>query len=234
MHDFVKAFITAIDLVGSFDPEIVGIVALSLSVSLSASMIAMVIGAPLGDMLAVRQFRGRQAVIVLANALLGLPPVVVGLAIYLVLSRSGPLGFTGLLFTPAAMVMAQTVLATPIVIALVHRTTASLWSYYGDLLRTDGASRTRSIVELFKLGRGAILTAFLAAFGRAIAEVGAIIIVGGNIRGFTRTMTTTIALETSKGDLALALGLGLVLILLSVSVSATAFLLAGWAERRRD
>jgi tungstate transport system permease protein len=234
MHDFVQAFITAIELVGSFDPEIIGIVALSLSVSLLASMIAMVIGAPLGGLLAVSQFPGRQAVIVLANALLGLPPVVVGLAIYLVLSRSGPLGFMGLLFTPAAMVMAQTVLATPIVIALVHRAIASLWSRYGDMLRIDGASRTRSILQLFKLGRGALLTAFLAAFGRAIAEVGAIIVVGGNIRGFTRTMTTTIALETSKGDLALALALGLILIALSVSVSAAAFVLAGWAGQSRD
>jgi tungstate transport system permease protein len=233
MHDFVQAFSTAIALLGSLDPEIVGIVALSLRVSLLASVIAMVIGAPLGGALAIGQFWGRQAVIVLANALLGLPPVVVGLAIYLVLSRSGPLGFAGLLFTPAAMVMAQTVLATPIVIALVHRATVPLWSRYGDMLRIDGASTTQKILVLFKLGRGALLTAFLAAFGRAIAEVGAIIIVGGNIRGFTRTMTTTIALETSKGDLSLALGLGLILILLSVSVSTTAFLLAGWAERRR-
>jgi tungstate transport system permease protein len=233
MHDFVQAFSTAIALLGSLDPEIVGIVALSLRVSLLASVIAMVIGAPLGGALAVSQFWGRQAVIVFANALLGLPPVVVGLAVYLFLSRSGPLGFAGLLFTPAAMVIAQTVLATPIVIALVHRATGPLWSQYGDMLRIDGASTTQKILVLFKLGRGALLTAFLAAFGRAIAEVGAIIIVGGNIRGFTRTMTTTIALETSKGDLSLALGLGLILILLSVSVSTTAFLLAGWAERRR-
>jgi tungstate transport system permease protein len=234
MHDFVQAFVTALALIGNLDPEIVGIVALSLGISLSASVIAMVIGAPLGGALAVSQFWGRQAVIVLTNALLGLPPVVVGLAIYIALSRSGPLGFTGLLFTPTAMVMAQTVLATPIVIALVHRITVMLWSDYGDLLRIDGASRWRSILELFMIGRAALLTAFLAAFGRAIAEVGAIIIVGGNIRGFTRTMTTAIALETSKGDLALALALGLILIVLSVTVSATAFLLAGWAERSRD
>ena len=233
MNDFLQAVTNALVLIGGLDAELVGIVALSLSVSLSASVIAMAIGAPLGGALAISRFKGRQAVIVLANALLGLPPVVVGLAIYLVLSRSGPLGFAGLLFTPAAMVMAQTVLATPIVIALVHRSTAALWSDYGDLLRIDGASRRRAIVELFAIGRGALLTAFLAAFGRAIAEVGAIIIVGGNIRGFTRTMTTTIALETSKGELALALGLGLILILLSVGVSAAAFLLAGWAEGRR-
>jgi tungstate transport system permease protein len=234
MLDFVQAFVTAINLLWSFDPEIVGIVLLSLGVSLSASVIAMAVGAPLGGALAVSRFRGRQAVIVLANALLGLPPVVVGLAIYIALSRSGPLGFTGLLFTPAAMVMAQTVLSTPIVIALVHRATAMLWSDYGDLLRIDGASRRRSILELLMIGRAALLTSFLAAFGRAIAEVGAIIIVGGNIRGFTRTMTTTIALETSRGDLALALALGLILIVLSVTVSAAAFLLAGWAERSRS
>ena len=152
----------------------------------------------------------------LANALLGLPPVVVGLAIYLLLSRSGPLGFAGLLFTPAAMIIAQVVLTTPIVVALVHRPLAVLWLEYGDLMRVDGLSKGRSIQVLFVIGRSSLLTAFLAAFGRAIAEVGAIIIVGGNVRGFTRTMTTAIALETGKGDLALALGLGLILVLLSV------------------
>jgi len=234
MHDFIQALIDAIALVGSGDPELVQIVALSLRVSLSASVIAMVIGAPLAGALAIGRFCGRQAVIVLFNALLGLPPVVVGLTIYLLLTRAGPLGFAGLLFTPVAMVIAQTILATPIVIALVHRAVTTLWSDYGDLLRMDGASKMRVIAELFMIGRGALLTAFLAAFGRAIAEVGAIIIVGGNIRGYTRTMTTTIALETSKGDLALALGLGVILILLSVSVSATAFLLVGWSTRGRS
>ena len=233
MHDFIQALMDAIALVGSGDPELVQIVAVSLRVSLSASVIAMVIGAPLAGALAIGRW-GRQAVIVLINALLGLPPVVVGLIIYLLLTRAGPLGFAGLLFTPVAMVIAQTILAAPIVIALVHRALTTLWSDYGDLLRMDGASKRRVILELFVIGRGALLTAFLAAFGRAIAEVGAIIIVGGNIRGYTRTMTTTIALETSKGDLALALGLGLILILLSVSVSATAFLLAGWSARGRS
>jgi tungstate transport system permease protein len=186
----------------------------------------------LGGALAVGRFRGRQSVIVLANALLGLPPVVVGLAIYLLLSRSGPLGFAGLLFTPAAMIIAQVVLTTPIVIALVHRPTALLWREYGDLMRVDGLSKARSIQLLFLIGRGSLLTAFLAAFGRAIAEVGAIIIVGGNIRGFTRTMTTSIALETGKGELTLALGLGIVLVLLSLMVSAGAFLLNAWADRQ--
>jgi tungstate transport system permease protein len=233
MHDFAEALMAAFALVDSFDPELVGIVALSLRVSLSASVIATMIGAPLGGALAICRFQGRTTVIVLVNALLGLPPVVVGLAIYLLLTRSGPLGFADLLFTPTAMVLAQTALATPIVIALVHRAVAELWLQYGDLLRIDGASRGRTILELSAIGRGALLTAFLAAFGRAIAEVGAIIVVGGNIRGYTRTMTTAIALETSKGDLALALGLGLVLILLSVTVSAIAFLLAGWTTRER-
>jgi tungstate transport system permease protein len=231
MNDFTHSVATALGLIGSLDAELLGIVWLSLRVSLSASLIALAIGAPLGAWLAISRFRGRQAVIVLANALLGLPPVVVGLAIYLLRSRSGPLGFAGLLFTPAAMVMAQVVLTTPIVIALVHRPTALLWSEYGDLMRVDGLSKARSIQLLFLIGRGSLLTAFLAAFGRAIAEVGAIIIVGGNIRGFTRTMTTSIALETGKGELTLALGLGIVLVLLSLMVSAGAFLLNAWADR---
>jgi tungstate transport system permease protein len=234
MHEVFQALITTFGLVRNFDPEMLGIVALSLRVSLSATIIAMLIGAPLAGIIAITRFRGKQPIIVLANAMLGLPPVVVGLAIYLLLTRSGPLGFAGLLFTPSAMVMAQTILATPIVLALSHRAAATLWSHYGDLLRTDGASVWRSMLELFVIGRSALLTAFLAAFGRAIAEVGAIIIVGGNIRGYTRTMTTTIALETSKGDLPLALGLGLILILLSISVSTAAFLLTGLAGQPED
>ena len=171
---------------------------LSLRVSLTASLIALAIGAPLGAWLAISRFRGRQALIILANALLGLPPVVAGLAIYLLLSRSGPLGFAGLLFTPTAMIIAQVILTTPIVVALVHRPASLLWAEYADLARTDGLSHLRSMALLISLGRASLLTAFLAAFGRAIAEVGAIIIVGGNIRGYTRTMTTTIVLETVK------------------------------------
>jgi tungstate transport system permease protein len=225
MHDFAQAVSAALALIAHPDAELVGIVGLSLRVSLTASLIAMAIGAPLGAALAISRFRTRQAIIVLANALLGLPPVVAGLAIYLLLSRSGPFGFAGLLFTPAAMIIAQVVLTTPIVVALVHRPCALLWAEYADLMRTDGLSKVRIIQQLFLLGRASLLTAFLAAFGRAIAEVGAIIIVGGNIRGFTRTMTTAIALETGKGDLALALGLGLILLALSVTVSAVAFLL---------
>jgi tungstate transport system permease protein len=227
MNDFARSVAAAFSLIGSLDAELLGIVALSLRVSLSASLTALVIGAPLGAWLAITRFRGRQVVIVLTNAFLGLPPVVVGLALYLVLSRSGPLGSAGLLFTPTAMVIAQTLLATPIVVALVHRPASLLWAEYADLARTDGLSDFRSITLLFALARSSLLTAFLAAFGRAIAEVGAIIMVGGNISGYTRTMTTAIALETSKGDLPLALGLGLILLSLSVAVSTAAFLLVG-------
>jgi tungstate transport system permease protein len=227
MNDFTRSVGAALSLIGARDPDLLDIVALSLRVSLSAGIIALLIGAPLGAWLAIARFRGRQVIVVLTNALLGLPPVVVGLALYLLLSRAGPLGSAGLLFTPTAMVIAQTLLAAPIVVALVHRPATILWAEYGDLARTDGLSSLRSIFLLFALGRASLLTAFLAAFGRAIAEVGAIIIVGGNIRGYTRTMTTAIALETSKGDLPLALGLGLILLALSVAVSAAAFLLVG-------
>lgn len=227
MNDFARSAGAAFALIGEADSELLGIVALSVRVSLTASIVALLIGAPFGALLAIARFRGRQVIIVLTNALLGLPPVVVGLALYLLLSRSGPLGAAGLLFTPAAMVIAQTLLATPIVVALVHRPASLLWAEYGDLARIDGLSFLRSMGLLFALGRTSLLTAFLAAFGRAIAEVGAIIVVGGNIRGFTRTMTTAIALETSKGDLPLALGLGLILLALSVAVSTVAFLLVG-------
>jgi tungstate transport system permease protein len=232
MNDFTQSAATALSLIGSLDSEVAGIVSLSLRVSLSASLIALAIGAPIGALLAISRFRGRQAVIVLVNAFLGLPPVVAGLGLYLLLSRSGPLGFAGLLFTPTAMIAAQAILATPIVVALVHRPTSALWAEYADLVRTDGLSRFRSMMLLFSLGRASLLTAFLAAFGRAIAEVGAILIVGGNIRGYTRTMTTAIALETSKGELVLALGLGLILLSLSVTVSTVAFLLVGRAGEK--
>src|SRR5580698_8881228 len=222
MNDFAGAFYTAGELILRFDPDLRAIVFLSLGVSLTASACAFAIGAPLGTALAVYRFRGRGAVVVVANSLLGLPPVVVGLCVYVLLSRSGPLGAFGLLFTPAAMIIAQALLGTPIVIALVHRVSVGLCRAYGDSLLVSGASRFRAIRPLMKMGREGLLTAFLAAFGRAIAEVGAIIIVGGNIRGYTRTMTTTIALETSRGDLSLALALGIILVVLSMAVSAAA------------
>ena len=227
MNDFTQAIASAFALIVRGDPELLNIVTLSLRVSLTASLIALLIGAPFGAWLAVSRFRGRQAVIVLTNAFLGLPPVVAGLGVFLLLSRAGPLGAAGLLFTPTAMIIAQAVLATPIVVALVHRPASLLWAEYADLARIDGLSTWKTIGLVFALGRASILTAFLAAFGRAIAEVGAIIVVGGNIAGFTRTMTTAIALETSKGDLPLALGLGLILLSLSVAVSTAAFLLVG-------
>lgn len=220
MNDFAQALDTAASLIFHLDAELREIVSLSLGVSLTASLCAFVIGAPLGTALAVYRFRGKGALIVIANALLGLPPVVVGLAVYLLLSRSGPLGSFGILFTPTAMVIAQAVLGTPIVIALVHRMTVDVWAAYGDALLVDGASRLRAIGTIMLIGREGLLTAFLAAFGRAIAEVGAIIIVGGNIRGYTRTMTTAIALVTSKGELSFALALGIILIILSMTVSA--------------
>src|SRR5580704_13243911 len=225
MNEFAIAAGAALALIASLDADLREIVLLSLEVSLTASICALAIGAPLGTALAVYRFPGRGALVVTANALLGLPPVVVGLAVYLLLSRSGPLGSFGILFTPAAMMVAQFTLATPIVVALAHRTAAGLWDIYGDSLLVDGASRLRALGPLMRMGRQGLLTAFLAAFGRAIAEVGAIIIVGGNIRGYTRTLTTTIALETSRGDLSLALALGMILIILSMAVSAVSLYL---------
>ena len=166
-----------------------------------------------------------------ANAFLGLPPVVVGLVLYLLLSHTGPLGFLDLLFTPAAMVIAQAILAFPIVVALAHRAAEDLWAEYGDALLIFGASKSRAIPVLINMGRGPMLTAVLAGFGRTVSEVGAILIVGGNIAGYTRTMTTAVALQTSEGNLPLALGLGLVLIGISTLVSATAFALLGRSPR---
>jgi tungstate transport system permease protein len=204
-------------------PEFWGIVGLSLAVSLSATAVAALLGLPLGAILAIYRFPGRRALVVAANALLGLPPVVVGLALYLFLSRSGPLGSLGLLFTPGAMIVAQALLALPIVTALAHRGVEDLWRDYGDALMDLGATRLRAAPVLLAMGRERVLTAVLAGFGRTVSEVGAILVVGGNIAGYTRTMTTAIALETSKGNLPLALGLGLVLIGISIFVSATAF-----------
>ena len=206
------------------------IVGLSIGVSLAATAIATAISLPLGAILAISDFRGRRAVVVLINAFFGLPPVVVGLVLYLALSRSGPLGFLGLLFTPAAMVTAQAVLAIPIITALVHRAGERAWARYGDELVSDGASKIQAIPHILAIIRADLLTATLAGFGRTISEVGAVILVGGNIRGLTRTMTTTIALQTSQGDLSLALALGAVLVGISISISATVFALGGRAS----
>jgi tungstate transport system permease protein len=206
------------------------IVALSISVSLAATAAATVISLPLGTALAIFPFRGRRLIVVLVNAFFGLPPVVVGLVLYLTLSRSGPLGSLALLFTPAAMVIAQTILAIPIITALVHRASERAWARYGDKLITDGATRLQAVPQLLMIIRADLVTAVLAGFGRTVSEVGAVILVGGNIRGLTRTMTTTIALQTSQGDLSLALALGAVLVGISISISATVFALAGRAR----
>jgi tungstate transport system permease protein len=205
--------------------ELSHIVGLSLIVSCSATAIAAIVGLPGGAALAISRFPGRRALILLANALLGLPPVVVGLALYLTLSRSGPLGALALLFTPGAMIIAQALLATPIITALTHRAIEELWQEYGGALRVDGATRSRSIRMLLAIARRPVLTAVLAGFGRTISEVGAVLIVGGNIAGYTRIMTTAIVLKTSEGELGLALGLGLILIGIGIAVSASAFML---------
>jgi len=222
VSDLLLAFDEAFSLLVGLDPQLVEIVGLSLRVSLTALLYASVIGLPLGAALAVFRFRGRGAAIVGLNALMGLPPVVVGLLVYLVLSRSGPLGPLELLFTPGAMVIAQCVLITPIVAALSRQLLSDLWDEYREQLTSLGATPARALPTLLWDARGSLLTTVLAGFGRAIAEVGAVIIVGGNIAHVTRVMTTAIALETSKGDLSLALALGLVLLLLSVLINAAA------------
>jgi tungstate transport system permease protein len=222
---------SAIDLVLSADPGLMAIVRLSLLVSLSAVFLAALIGLPLGGLLALTRFPGRSFTIVLLNALMGLPPVVVGLAIYLLLSRSGPLGRFGILFTPQAMIIAQTVLVMPIIAALARQTIEDLWREYRDELAAMNVGPLRRIATLTWDARFSLLTALLAGFGRAAAEVGAVMIVGGNIDGFTRTMTTAIALETSKGDLPLAMGLGLVLIAIVIAVNALAWGVGRVGER---
>ncbi|KKM62264.1 hypothetical protein LCGC14_1523450 [marine sediment metagenome] len=219
MQDFSESFLTAIGLIATGDPELWAIVALSLRVSLSAVAIAALIGMPLGAVIAILRFPGRQAVIVLINALMGLPPVVVGLMVYLMLSNAGPLGVLQLLYTPTAMIVAQAVLVTPIIAALTRSTVEGLAAEYDEQLRSLGVSRMATVPTLLWDGRHALATAALAGFGRAIAEVGAVIMVGGNINHVTRVMTTAIALETSKGNLQLALALGTILILIAVLVN---------------
>lgn len=215
------------------EPELLRIIGLSLRVSLTAVVIGSLIGLPLGALLALSRFPGRDACIVVLNACMGLPPVVVGLIVYLLLSRSGPLGPLGWLFTPTGMVMAQVVLITPIVAALSRQTVADLWIEYEEQLRSLGLTPLKAIATLLWDGRFSLSTAILAGFGRAIAEVGAIIIVGGNIAGYTRTMTTAISLETSRGDLALAMALGIVLLVLVIGINATATTLGNAARRRQ-
>ncbi len=222
---------SALQLILSGDPALFAIVRLSLLVSFSALALSAVLGIPFGAFIALTRFRGRESVIVLLNALMGLPPVVVGLAVYLLLSRSGPLGALGILFTPAAMVIAQTILVTPILAALSRQTIEDLWAEYCDELTAMNVGPFGRVATLIWDGRFSLVVALLAGFGRAAAEVGAIMIVGGNINGFTRTMTTAIALETSKGDLALALGLGAVLIAIVFVVNVLAWLARRVGER---
>jgi len=231
MQEFADALALALHLILSGDPELWAIVLLSLEVSLTAVLIAAVLGMPLGAALAVARFPGRQVAIVLVNALMGLPPVVVGLAVYLLLSNAGPLGVFELLYTPTAMIVAQVVLVTPIIAALTRQVIEDLDQEYAEQLRSLGISKLQSVPTLLWDGRYSLMTALLAGFGRAAAEVGAVIIVGGNINHVTRVMTTTIALETSKGNLALALALGTILILLAISVNAAVSLLGTTARQ---
>jgi len=221
-----------LQLVLSGDPALYNIVRLSLVVSLSAVALAALIGMPLGGLVALTRFPGRALLIVILNAFMGLPPVVVGLAVFLLLSRSGPLGSFGLLFTPTAMVIAQAVLITPIIAALTRQSVEDLWVEYRDELNAMGVKPFARLITLLYDARVALVTVLLAGFGRAAAEVGAVMIVGGNINGFTRVMTTSIALETSKGDLPLAMGLGLILITIVFAINASAWGLRLYAERR--
>jgi tungstate transport system permease protein len=228
--DIMNALLAAWQLVLSGDPTLVAIVSLSLGISVTAVLFATAFGLPFGAALAVLRFPGRNAAVVIVNALMGLPPVVAGLFVYLLLSRSGPLGGLGLLFTPTAMIIAQTVLVTPIVAGIARQAIEDLWREYGELYTLDGVGRVRTVLSLLWLGRFSLLTAVLAGIGRAAAEVGAILIVGGNIAGVTRTMTTAITLETSRGDLALALGLGIILLALVLAINATAQLIRNTAR----
>jgi tungstate transport system permease protein len=222
---------SALALVLSADPVLLEIIGLSLKVSLSAVLLAAAIGVPAGAFLALVRFPGRGAAVVLLNALMGLPPVVAGLAIYLLLSRSGPLGEFGLLFTPQAMVIVQTVLVAPIIAALARQTIEDIWAEYRDELAAMNVSPFRRVMTVIHDARFSLITALLAGFGRAAAEVGAVIIVGGNIAGSTRMMTTAIALETSKGDLSLAIGLGVVLIAIVIAINTLAWGVRHAAER---
>ncbi|MBS1270513.1 MAG: Tungstate uptake system permease protein TupB [Gammaproteobacteria bacterium] len=231
MNDLGASFATAFRLLLSLDPDLLQIVGLSLYVSVSAVAIASFLGMPFGALVAMTRFPGRGALVIVLNAFMGLPPVVAGLFVYLMLSRAGPLGDWGLLFTPSAMIAAQTLLVLPIVAALTHQTIGDLHIEYDEYLRSLRMGRVSSVLTLLWEGRYSLFTAALAGFGRAIAEVGAVMIVGGNINHVTRVMTTSIALETMKGNLALALGLGVVLLAIVALVNALAFELQRWTRQ---
>ncbi|MCG6867489.1 MAG: ABC transporter permease [Gammaproteobacteria bacterium] len=231
MQDFGGAFSLAFGLVFAADPDLLEIIALSLRVSLTAVVIACAIGLPLGTLVAMSRFRGRTATMIVMNALMGLPPVVVGLLIYLLLSNAGPLGWLRLLYTPEAMIIAQAVLITPIIAALSREVVEQFHNEYAEQFRSLSIPPHSEAAALLWDARYSLLTVALAGFGRAIAEVGAVIIVGGNIDHLTRVMTTAIALETSKGDLALALALGIVLLAIALSVNAAVMALRLTAKR---
>jgi tungstate transport system permease protein len=225
------SFGTAFDLIASGDPVLLGIIGLSLRVTLTAVLIGCLLGLPLGALLAMARFPGRSAVVIVFNALMGLPPVVAGLVVYLTLSRSGPLGPLNLLFSPTAMIAAQAVLILPIVVSLTRSVIEDLWAEYQEQLRSLGSSRLRAVPTLLWDGRFSLLTGVLAGFGRASAEVGAVLIVGGNIAGHTRTMTTAITLETARGDLGLAIALGLILLGVTLALNAGAYGAGAWGRR---
>ncbi|MCT4608895.1 MAG: ABC transporter permease [Pelagimonas sp.] len=231
MQDIAESLALAAGMIFSVDADLAEIVALSLRVSLWACVIACVVGLPLGALIAISKFRGRNVLLVVINALMGLPPVVVGLIVYLHLSRSGPLGFLGLLYTPGAMILAQTLLILPIITALSRQVIEDLNVEYADQFRSFGLTRFQRIQALLWDARYGLLTVGLAGFGRAVAEVGAVMMVGGNIDHLTRVMTTAIALETSKGDLPLALALGIVLICIALTVNGAVYSLRATAER---
>jgi tungstate transport system permease protein len=232
VSDLSQAVVEALRLIVGGDPKLLDIVLLSLRVSLTAVVFACVVGLPLGATVAVSRFPGRRTVVVVLNALMGLPPVVVGLLVYLLLSRAGPLGAMGLLFTPTAMVIAQAILITPIIAALSRQVVEDAWAEYREQLRSLGERRFGAVLTMLWDLRFSLVTIVLAGFGRAAAEVGAVMIVGGNIDGVTRVMTTAIALETSKGDLPLALGLGIVLLTIVLALNAAADIVKDTAQRR--
>ena len=232
MNTVAEAAYQALGLVLTADPKLVGVVLLSLRVSLAAVVLGCMVGLPLGAAIAVNEFRGRRVVIVILNGLMGLPSVVVGLIVYLLLSRAGPLGTWGILFTPTAMVIAQTILITPTIAALSRQTVADGWQEYREQLRSLGETRFGAATTLLRDLRFSLVTIVLAGFGKAASEVGAVMIVGGNIDGVTRVMTTAIALETSKGDLPLALGLGIVLLAIVLALNAGAYIVKETAQRR--
>ena len=231
MHDILSSFGIAVRLIASGDPGLWRIVALSLEVSLASALLACAAGLPIGALVAVRAFPGRRAVIVALNALLGLPSVVVGLAVYLLLSRAGPLGSLGILFTPQAIVLAQALLVLPIVAALARQFVEDAWREYREQLTSLGVSPLRAVPTMLWDLRLSLLTVVLAGFGRAASEVGAVMVVGGNIDGVTRVMTTAIALETTKGDLPLALGLGVLLLAVVLALNAAAYAIREWSAR---